>query len=52
MIALTADSAEEDRKAALAAGMDEFLTKPIDLARLMHAVAQFTRRPEAASAVR
>jgi CheY-like chemotaxis protein len=52
LIALTADSAEEDRKAALAAGMDEFLTKPIDLARLMHAVAQFTRRPEAASAVR
>jgi signal transduction histidine kinase/CheY-like chemotaxis protein len=49
LIALTADSAEEDRKAALAAGMDDFLTKPIDLARLMRAVARFTGRQNPAT---
>jgi signal transduction histidine kinase/CheY-like chemotaxis protein len=45
LVALTADNGEEDRKAAAAAGMDAFLTKPISVARLMQAVARFTRTP-------
>jgi CheY-like chemotaxis protein len=38
MIALTANAAEEDRLAAEAAGMDGFLTKPVDLNELARAV--------------
>jgi signal transduction histidine kinase/CheY-like chemotaxis protein len=34
LIALTADATEEDRTSAIAAGMDDFLTKPIDAGRL------------------
>jgi signal transduction histidine kinase/CheY-like chemotaxis protein len=39
MIALTADAGEEERTAALAAGMDDFITKPIDVRRLEAALA-------------
>jgi signal transduction histidine kinase/CheY-like chemotaxis protein len=38
MIALTANAAEEDRLAAEAAGMDGFLTKPVDLNELAQAI--------------
>jgi signal transduction histidine kinase/CheY-like chemotaxis protein len=38
MIALTANAAEEDRLAAEAAGMDGFLTKPVDLNELARAI--------------
>jgi signal transduction histidine kinase/CheY-like chemotaxis protein len=44
IVALTADASQQDRAAALAAGMDEFLTKPIDADRLLAVVARFTDR--------
>lgn len=46
LIALTADSFDEDRKAAMAAGMDDFITKPIDLDRLVRTTLRFARTPE------
>ncbi len=39
MIALTANAFEEDRKAALEAGLDDFLTKPVDLEAITSAIA-------------
>jgi signal transduction histidine kinase/CheY-like chemotaxis protein len=38
IIALTANAMDADRRACLAAGIDEFLTKPFDLARLAEAI--------------
>lgn len=38
IIALTANAFEEDRRACLAAGIDDFVTKPIDLSRLADAI--------------
>jgi CheY-like chemotaxis protein len=38
IIALTANAMESDRRACLAAGIDEFLAKPFDLARLAEAI--------------
>ena len=38
MIALTANAFDEDRRACLAAGIDEFLTKPVDVSKLAKAL--------------
>jgi signal transduction histidine kinase/CheY-like chemotaxis protein len=45
IIALTANAFEEDRRACLVAGVDDFVTKPIDLARLAAAIEAVRRRP-------
>ncbi len=42
IIALTADAGEDERAAALKAGMDDFVTKPIDPERLAAVAARFT----------
>ena len=43
MIAMTANAFEEDRKAALEAGMNEHIAKPIDVRKLKALLAQFLR---------
>jgi CheY-like chemotaxis protein len=48
IIALTADALSQDRDASLAAGMDGFLTKPLDRERLIELLASVTRAPLAA----
>ena len=40
IIAMTANAFEEDRQACLAAGMDDYVAKPIDVARLAEAIAR------------
>jgi signal transduction histidine kinase/CheY-like chemotaxis protein len=46
VVALTANAFEEDRRACLEAGMNDFLSKPLDPAALRATVARWTR-PEA-----
>ena len=42
LIALTADAGEAERAAALAAGMDDFVTKPIHPGQLEEVLDRFT----------
>jgi signal transduction histidine kinase/DNA-binding response OmpR family regulator len=42
IVALTADASEAERARALHAGMDDFLTKPVDGERLLAVAARFT----------
>ena len=42
IIALTANASQAERERCLAEGMDDFLTKPIDPARLAHALNRWT----------
>ena len=44
IVALTADAAEEERARARKAGVDDFITKPIDAPRLLAVAARFTER--------
>jgi CheY-like chemotaxis protein len=48
IIALTADAGEAERTAALRAGMDDFVTKPINPERLAAVAARFTGPPKPA----
>ena len=43
IIAMTANAFEEDRRNALAAGMDEHLAKPIDVVKLMVTLMKFNK---------
>jgi CheY-like chemotaxis protein len=43
IIAMTANAFEEDRQACLAAGMDDYVAKPIDLEQLARAIAAHGR---------
>ena len=52
VIALTARSRKEDRERCLAAGMDDFLTKPVRAADLWAAIDRVVRRPPAGRASR
>ena len=47
ILALTASAHEEDERAARAAGVDVFLTKPVDLIALANVVGAFPRCPGA-----
>ncbi|HCK84747.1 MAG TPA: hypothetical protein DHW63_09610, partial [Hyphomonadaceae bacterium] len=49
LVALTADAGDRERAQALEAGMDDFLTKPIDAGRLVAVAERFTRRGNAAT---
>ena len=44
VIALTANAFEEDRKVCLEAGMNAFLSKPVDASALKTALARWTNR--------
>jgi CheY-like chemotaxis protein len=45
VIALTANAMASDRERAIAAGCDEFETKPVDMPRLLEKIAAFNGRP-------
>jgi signal transduction histidine kinase/CheY-like chemotaxis protein len=44
IVALTADAFEDDRKACLAVGMDDFLTKPLEVGTLRAVLAKWGQR--------
>jgi CheY-like chemotaxis protein len=47
-IALTAYATSDDRRAALAAGFDDYITKPLEINRLLDAVHELVRGPSSA----
>ncbi|MEZ5353525.1 MAG: ATP-binding protein [Bryobacteraceae bacterium] len=47
ILALTASALDSDRDECLASGMDDFLTKPIQLDRLRAAIEHWSKRPQA-----
>ncbi|HRE45392.1 MAG TPA: response regulator, partial [Terricaulis sp.] len=49
IVALTADTGGEERAQALKAGMDDFLTKPVDADRLIAVAERLSRRPNPAT---
>ncbi|MGQ0531632.1 MAG: response regulator [Caulobacteraceae bacterium] len=49
IVALTADAGEEERARAAKAGMDDFITKPIDAQRLLAVAVRFTERQNPAT---
>lgn len=49
IVALTADAGETERAQAFKAGMDDFITKPIDAARLLAVAERFTGGPNPAT---
>ena len=46
VIALTAHAMAEDREQAMAAGCDDYDTKPVEFRRLLRKIAAFIPRPE------
>jgi CheY-like chemotaxis protein len=44
IVALTADAFEDDRRACLAVGMDDFLTKPLEAGALKAILAKWGQR--------
>jgi CheY-like chemotaxis protein len=51
IVALTADTGDEERMRAMRAGMDDFITKPIDANRLLAVAERFTPQANDASLV-
>ena len=49
VIALTAHAIQSDREKCLAAGMNDYITKPIDASDLLRAVAHWVLRPDSAA---
>jgi CheY-like chemotaxis protein len=44
IVAMTANAFEEDRKAALDAGMDEHISKPIDIDKMKYILSRFLKK--------